>query len=105
MNSKTQTIETKEDLKRYRDAFDTAILALNCPSEADVLICHALGVALGVTNHHSQTAQETKLALLCVPGLRLHCGLFPRSPLGKSHILPQAASHSASVNPLELTVE
>ena len=46
MNTKTQTIETNEDVKRYRDAFDAAILALKCPSQADVLIGHALGVAL-----------------------------------------------------------
>ena len=46
MNTKPQGIETNEDVVRYRDAFDAAILALKHPSEADVLICHALGVAL-----------------------------------------------------------
>jgi len=46
MNTETQTFETKEDVNRYRDALYAAILALQCPSEADVLICHALGVAL-----------------------------------------------------------
>jgi hypothetical protein len=46
MNTETQVIETKEDAKRYREALYAAILALQCPSEADVLICHALGVAL-----------------------------------------------------------
>ena len=46
MNTKPETTETKEDVQRYRDAFDAAILALKHPSEADVLICHALGVAL-----------------------------------------------------------
>jgi len=46
MNTETQTIEAREDVKRYRAAFCAAILALQSPSEADVLICHALGVAL-----------------------------------------------------------
>ena len=46
MNTETQVIETKENVKRYREALYAAILALQCPSEADVLICHALGVAL-----------------------------------------------------------
>ena len=46
MNTETQPVETKQDMKRYRDALYAAILALQCPSEADVLICHALGVAL-----------------------------------------------------------
>jgi len=46
MNTETQTIETEEDVKRYRAAFCGAILALQYPSDVDVLICHALGVAL-----------------------------------------------------------
>ena len=46
MNTKPQEIETKEDVERYRDAFNAAILALQCPSEAEAIACHALGVAL-----------------------------------------------------------
>jgi len=46
MNTETQTIEAREDVTRYRAAFCAAILALQSPSEADVLICHALGVSL-----------------------------------------------------------
>jgi predicted nucleic acid-binding protein len=46
MNTNPREIETKEDVERYRDAFDAAILALRCPSEADAIVCHALGVAL-----------------------------------------------------------
>ena len=46
MSTETQTIETEEDVKWYRAAFCAAILALQSPSDADVLICHALGVAL-----------------------------------------------------------
>jgi hypothetical protein len=46
MNTETATVETKEDLRRYRKALNAATLAIRCPSEADVLICHALGVAL-----------------------------------------------------------
>jgi hypothetical protein len=46
MNTKSEAIETKEDLRRYREAWNKAIRAIQCPSEADVLICHALGVTL-----------------------------------------------------------
>jgi len=46
MNTKTETVEIKEDLRRYREAWNAAILAIQCPSKEDVLICHALGVAL-----------------------------------------------------------
>ena len=46
MNAETQTVETNQDVKRYREAFCAAILALQYPSDADVLICHALGVVL-----------------------------------------------------------
>ena len=46
MNTKTETVETKEVLKEYREAWNAAILAIQCPSQKDVLICHALGVAL-----------------------------------------------------------
>jgi len=46
MNTKSEAIETKEDLRRYREAWNEAILAIQYPSEADMLICHALGVAL-----------------------------------------------------------
>ena len=46
MNTKSETIETKEDLRRYREAWNEAIQSIQYPSEADVLICHALGVAL-----------------------------------------------------------
>ena len=46
MNTDTQTVETNEDVTRYREAFCAAILALQYPSDTDVLICHALGVAL-----------------------------------------------------------
>ena len=46
MNTKLEAIETKEDLRRYREAFNDAIRAIQYPSEADMLICHALGVAL-----------------------------------------------------------
>ena len=46
MNTKSQAIETKEDLRRYREARNEAMHAIQYPSEADMLICHALGVAL-----------------------------------------------------------
>ena len=46
MNTKPETIETKEDLRRYREAWNEAIHAIQSPSDADMLICHALGVAL-----------------------------------------------------------
>jgi len=46
MNTKSEAIETKEDLRRYRETWNDAILAIQYASEADVLICHALGVAL-----------------------------------------------------------
>jgi hypothetical protein len=46
MNTKTETVETKEDLRRYREARNSAILAIQYPSEQNVLICHALGVSL-----------------------------------------------------------
>ena len=46
MNTKTETVETKEVLKGYREAWNAAILAIQCPSQKDVLIYHALGVAL-----------------------------------------------------------
>ena len=46
MNTKSETAETKEDLRRYREAWNDAIHAILYPSEADMLICHALGVAL-----------------------------------------------------------
>ena len=46
MNTKVEAVETKEDLRRYREAWNDAIHAIQYPSEADMLICHALGVAL-----------------------------------------------------------
>jgi hypothetical protein len=46
MNTKSEAIETKEDLRRYREAWNNAICAIQYPTQADVLICHALGVAL-----------------------------------------------------------
>ena len=46
MNTERQVIEAGEDVERYCAAFCAAPLALQNPSEADVLICHALGVAL-----------------------------------------------------------
>ena len=46
MNREWEAVETKEDLRRYREAWNDAIHAIQYPSEADMLICHALGVAL-----------------------------------------------------------
>ena len=46
MNTKSESIETKEDLRRYREAWNDAIHAIQYPTEADMLICLAFGVAL-----------------------------------------------------------
>jgi len=46
MNTKSEAVETKEDLRRYREVRNDAIHTIRYPSEADMLICHALGVAL-----------------------------------------------------------